>query len=475
LSIKQFSILTTVFTVLFSLIIIGFNYKTNPYSYFNANYEDGYDLTGYWRLVKPQWYKQQKYDAVIIGSSRSQSGFNPETYEKVTDKKIYNLGLPGMGYYEAYKAVEYVIKEKNYNDSLEIILALDTYLMPLTQETVSSKNVTWLPKKSGFFGKLENKIEFYAKMLFSTNVISKSWDEVKSDKKASDTNLAQAEKLKGEVKELQEKLSKTRDQVKNLRSKADDSNNKDTKRLIKKKLNTIQKWDSILVLKNNKIKQKKVKKGKMLNWQKNGFSRIGFKSFDSKKLQKDFKKWRKRKKILFSDEKLEYFEKTIDLVIANPNVKLTMIHLPMHNYVQSLFMDMGGDFQKESKKEMAKVFIEKKKTCDRIKFYDYFNTNELNSSYLTDSKKSKNYRDLSHMKASYGDIILRDIYEGDRFKSAYGKELKTLGGFNKYLEADELALKAWKSNATELYSKKTNLETEEDEEIEDEEDEGLEI
>lgn len=462
-------------TVLISLAIIGFNYTTNPYSYFNANYEDGYNLTGYWRLVKPKWYKQQKYDAVIIGSSRSQSGFNPETFEKLTDKKIYNLGLPGMGYYEAYKAVEYAIKERNYKDSLEIILALDVFLMPLTQETVSSKTVTWLPKKSGFFGKLENNIEFYAKMLYSTNVVSKSIDEVRSDKEVSESSIIQSQKLRNEIKNLEAKISKTRAQIKKLRKKPEGSDKRDVNKIIKKKMKTIQKWDSIRVIKKNRVDQKVVSKGKMLYWQKNGFSRIGLKSFDSKNLQKDFKKWRKRKQILFSDEKLEYFGKTIDLIVANPHVKLTMIHLPMHNYVQSLFMDMGDDFQKASKKEMAKVFIEKRKTCDRIKFYDYFNTNELNSSYLTESKKSKNYRDLSHMKASYGDIILTDIFQGNKFKSNYGKELKTLGGFNKYLEVDELALKAWKANATELYNTNTNLETEDNDEIDNEEDEGLEI
>lgn len=472
MSIKNFTIFLTVITAILSFLIVGFNYKVNPYSYFNANYEDAYDLTGYWRSVKPQWYKQKKYDAVIIGSSRSQSGFNPETYNSLTNKRIYNLGLPGMGYYEAYKAVEYVINEHNYNDSLEIILALDVFLMPLTQETVASKQVTWLPKKKGFFGKIENQLDFYARMLFSTNAIGKSLEEVNLGKNASVTTVKRSKKLTNEIEELTFKISKTTEQIKDLKS----SNSSSKQKLIQKKQRTVEKWDSLITVKKNKINQKSSRKGKMLNWQKNGFSRIGYKSFDSSKLQRDFKKWRKRKKILFSDEKLEYFEKTIDLVVANPKVKLTMIHLPMHNYVQALFMDMGGDFQKTSKRAMAEIFIEKKKECDRLKFYDYFNTNALNSDYLTQVKKSKNFRDLSHMKASYGDQILTDIYSRKRFKSDFGVELKTLAGFNKYLEEDEASLIRWKSAAKELYNPNPTNNNQDDEEEDDEaEDEGLEI
>ena len=89
--------------------VIGYTYSTNPYSYFHANYDDAYELTGYWRLVKPKWLKEKGYNTFVIGSSRSQSGFNPDTYDELNDNSLtYNMALPGMGYYEVLGTAEYI-------------------------------------------------------------------------------------------------------------------------------------------------------------------------------------------------------------------------------------------------------------------------------------------------------------------------------------------------------------------------------
>ncbi|MBT8232507.1 MAG: hypothetical protein HKO66_13865 [Saprospiraceae bacterium] len=482
MSIKSFSIVSSALTLLLSLVIIFFNYNTNPYSYFNANYEDSYDLSGYWRIVKPEWYKQKKYDIVIVGSSRSQSGFNPLTLEDITGKKVYNLGLPGMGYHEAYKTVEFIINEKNYNDSLEIILALDVFLMPLTHEIVRNKAVTWLPKKDGVFGKIENTLDFYARMLFSSNAIRKSLEESKRKRNNLKNIDSRNLKVDDEIASLKEKIRKFKIQIAQLETKVKENPSETIQEKIDKKKTSIEKWEELLIKKIKFSKKKKISKGKKLNWKKNGFSKIGFKSFESKRLQKDFKKWRKRKKVLFSNEKLDYFKKTLDLVCQNPNVKITLIHVPMHNYVQSIFSELSGTFQKDFKTQMASTFAKKANTCNRIRLFDYMNTNKLNSNYLTEVNKSENFRDLSHMKASYGDLILSEIFSNSNYISEYGKQLTDLDTYTKYIADDYDSLMIWKSNATELLKKPTKknksqeIEEEDEEEEEDEDaDEGLEI
>lgn len=92
------------------------------------------------RMTKAFAIKDKKPDAIILGSSKAEFGFDPE--HKYLDKRnFYNLGLPGPNLYEVYRYFQHA---HNIKKQKKILLFLDFYM---------------------FNANLPNKVDFDERML----------------------------------------------------------------------------------------------------------------------------------------------------------------------------------------------------------------------------------------------------------------------------------------------------------------------
>ena len=353
--------------------VIGYTYSTNPYSYFHANYDDAYELTGYWRLVKPKWLKEKGYNTFVIGSSRSQSGFNPDTYDELNDNSLtYNMALPGMGYYEVLETAEYITKSVDMDGPMTFIVAMDAYLMPMNKAKARNEQVSWTPKRYDVFGKIEYNIEFWAKLLFSRAAIEDGHAKSTSTKKPQ------------------------------------------------------------------------------LKWQKNGFSRVGFNKFRGDKVVRDLKKWRKRKRFILGDQKVDYFRQTMEM-LDRPNVTVHFVHLPFHNFVQGIFEELSPGYQTRAKTKLVQQFVDYTPQHATFEMYDYFTCNEYNSEEIPADTRSEYFRDLSHMRAIYGDQIMKEIFSDGPYRSDLGVKIETMEAYKAYLKKDKVCLGRWISEHKAYY------------------------
>ena len=393
---KKFGVWIVVMIGILSAGVIGYTYTTNPYSYFHANYDDAYELTGYWRLVKPMWLKEKPYNTFVIGSSRSQSGFNPDTYDKLSDNSLtYNMALPGMGYYEVLETADYITETVDMDSPKTFIVAMDAYLMPMNKAKARNEQVSWTPKRYNAFGKIEYSIDFWAKILFSRAAIEDGYAKVNSTKKPQ------------------------------------------------------------------------------LKWQKNGFSRVGFNKFRGDKVVRDLKKWRKRKRFILGDQKVYYFRQTME-VLDQPNVTVYFIHLPFHNFVQGIFEELSPGYQTRAKTKLVQAYLDYKPQHATYEMYDYFTCNEYNSEQLNSDTKSQYFRDLSHMRAIYGDQILEEILSDGPYQSNLGVKIETMERYKSFLKKDKSLLDRWISQHTAYYeaSDDSEMQAEDASELDDESDGG---
>jgi len=374
---------------------VGFNYSTNPYSYFHANYEEAYDLTGYWRLVKPRWVLEEDYNNFIIGSSRSQSGFDPETMDQFLDGKTYNMAMPGMGYYEAMETANYIMEHFDKGQKMTFVIALDAYMMPMNKAKARNEVTTWKPKRYNAFGRIESYLDFYGKVLLSRTAIDDSIDKRNSEKKPT------------------------------------------------------------------------------LSWQKNGFSRVGLSQFKSKFIARDIKKWKKRKKFVLGERKLEYLTKTLDL-LNRPNVEAHFIIPPIHNVVQGLFEEVSSGYQQKAKLKLVQTILEHQDKQASFHVYDYLIANSYNGEILDGKRKESDYfRDLSHMRSPYGDEILEEVLSSK--ESTLGYHVSSLKEYKAYIKKDARKLQRWLNknqswvdyNPVDDKKKKEELEEEGEKEVDD--------
>jgi hypothetical protein len=106
--------------------------------------------------------------------------------------------------------------------------------------------------------------------------------------------------------------------------------------------------------------------------------------------------------------------------------------------------------------------------------YDYFTCNEYNSEQLNSDTKSQYFRDLSHMRAIYGDQILEEILSDGPYQSNLGVKIETMERYKSFLKKDKNLLDRWISQHTAYYeaSDDSEMQAEDASELDDESDGG---
>ena len=154
--------------------IIGLiNYVQDPYHFFKSNFEDSYNIEKHWRIIKPYWFLEREYNDIVIGSSRSQSGFNPDLIQKLRGSQCFNFGLPGMSYKESYQTIKF-ISDRYPEEDIHLFVGLDSYLMPFHQEAMNRKVEDW---QWVDFSPLSLKLQYlnlFGKILFSKSALHQS-------------------------------------------------------------------------------------------------------------------------------------------------------------------------------------------------------------------------------------------------------------------------------------------------------------
>jgi hypothetical protein len=115
--------------VLCLLIVISMNYLINPYSIYTAPRLDGINnnkplLFKYLRLTKAYAVMRKKPDALILGSSRTEHGLNPEHPAMLEHYNSFNLALTGASIYENLRYLQHA---NAVNPLKMVVLAVDFF------------------------------------------------------------------------------------------------------------------------------------------------------------------------------------------------------------------------------------------------------------------------------------------------------------------------------------------------------------
>jgi hypothetical protein len=115
-----------IYSLLFLFAIICFNYLVNPYNIFKVakiqNFNEKKIETKEY-LKKARDLVEQKPDVILLGTSRTRVGLDPDYYYRKTGEAAYNLGLSGANMYEQRRYFEYSLL---VNPNLKkVIMGLD--------------------------------------------------------------------------------------------------------------------------------------------------------------------------------------------------------------------------------------------------------------------------------------------------------------------------------------------------------------
>lgn len=131
---KRFSQKLLVGTILLLLATAAFNRVVDPFQYFGTPRITGFNavksrLRLFEREVKPTVVKREQPEAVILGSSVSDIGFEPLHPALTSDGggKSYNFGMVGASWKETTCALEYVLAN---TDAKRIIFGMPPQAMP---------------------------------------------------------------------------------------------------------------------------------------------------------------------------------------------------------------------------------------------------------------------------------------------------------------------------------------------------------
>jgi hypothetical protein len=118
-----------ILSLLFVITAISFNWLINPYGIFNSPEIEGInknkpEFSIHLRLAKAAAVYEQKPEAVILGTSRSEFGFDPNHIAWKTNL-VYNLALSGSNMYEVLRYFQYVHRIKYQK---QVILAVDFFM-----------------------------------------------------------------------------------------------------------------------------------------------------------------------------------------------------------------------------------------------------------------------------------------------------------------------------------------------------------
>ena len=166
------------------IFLIGlFNWAIDPQDIFktpnygNLNHEkinkDNND-----RLYKAIDIIRLRPDTIIMGSSRTKQGIDPEAAALADSPDVYNLALNGPNFYEVKRYIEHAIY--NQPNIEEIILGVDFFMFNEDLANQPTFNEARLEKKRIILDDL-------IKNLFSIDTVNNSLDTIRASQKSSNT------------------------------------------------------------------------------------------------------------------------------------------------------------------------------------------------------------------------------------------------------------------------------------------------
>jgi len=161
----------TFYTAISFIIVVCFTFVVDPHNvspisnHSIIKYRQFSESIGLERISKPYMFNKLKYEGVILGSSRSDQGLNPNS---IKIKKFYNLSLPSITYQELGTLYQLAIT----NDSLSsIIFNIDFFPFTIRDkiktEPINSVRFSTFPKNVVYSGD-------WRTALFSLNTLGKA-------------------------------------------------------------------------------------------------------------------------------------------------------------------------------------------------------------------------------------------------------------------------------------------------------------
>jgi hypothetical protein len=185
--IYNFYFFLTIFT---PMLLVGvFNWLVDPYDVFNTpNFwginqikpkKDNND-----RLFKATDIIRLKPKTILMGSSRTKQGLNPEHLAFKTKQPVYNLAINGPNFYEVRRYIEHAIASQP--DLKEIVLGVDFFMFNDRLDNQPSFLEKRLEKKHLISSDLLNT-------LFSLDTVSVSQETIKANFKESELDKSYGE------------------------------------------------------------------------------------------------------------------------------------------------------------------------------------------------------------------------------------------------------------------------------------------
>ena len=123
---KNYIKILVILSIIFVITAISFNWFINPYGIFNSPEIEGInkkkpEFSSHLRLAKAMAVYEQKPEAVILGTSRSEFGFDPN-HPGWKVKSVYNIG-PSSG--NMYEVLRYFQHAHSIKHQKQVILGVD--------------------------------------------------------------------------------------------------------------------------------------------------------------------------------------------------------------------------------------------------------------------------------------------------------------------------------------------------------------
>lgn len=177
---KRFNISFLAFTLPGLLSLGLFNIAIDPYGVFNSS-----EISELNRLKAKQFLNVRLFKAIkvtqikpktlLLGSSRTDLGLNPEHPSFAAQQPAYNLGLVGPNIYEVKRYLEHTLT--NQPEIETVVLGLDLFMFNEHKQNAIDFNEDRLEKKSITLSDLLN-------ITLSTTAIEASVETIKSNKNA---------------------------------------------------------------------------------------------------------------------------------------------------------------------------------------------------------------------------------------------------------------------------------------------------
>ncbi|WP_222426879.1 DUF1574 domain-containing protein [Hyella patelloides] len=130
------------------------------------------------RLFKAVDIIRLQPENIIMGSSRTKQGIDPESSALGKEQNFYNLAINGPNFYEARRYIEHAIH--NQPELKEIILGVDFFMFNQDLENQPTFNSSRLEKNHLIF-------DDAVKNLFSLDVVNNSLETIKASQNSPDT------------------------------------------------------------------------------------------------------------------------------------------------------------------------------------------------------------------------------------------------------------------------------------------------